>query len=355
MDGNDTMVPAQPQQPPVRSPESFPGPARPHGRAGAHGRAESLPTVSVVVPCKNDVHYLSGALESILSQDYPYLECIVVDGGSTDGTLEVLQRYGSRIRWLSEPDRGAFDAINRGWQLSIGEILAWLNADDLWEPGSVRTVVDFWRGRPDVDVVYGVAGVVDELGRTHRDLVPPTWDLEYALLHCDHVIPQPAAFVRRRILEQVGWLYPAWCHDHDLWLRLARAGGRFARLPERLAVARARPSDRGAQPEIVIPAKIALTRRFFADPGLPLTVRRLERRAISGACALALDYVRPNHPRDWLLAARFLVQSLAIDPGNTRVVAERLTRLLRRSIRSLVSFALKPPSERVARGGDSRA
>src|SRR5262249_686089 len=156
---------------------------------------------------------------------------------------------------------------NRGWQLSGGEILAWLNADDLWEPGAVRTVVACFERSPDVDVVYGIAGVVDERGHVHGDLVPRPSDLEYALRHCHHAISHPPSFMRRRILEQVGWLYPAWCHDHDLWLRVARAGGKFARLPVRLAMDRRRPDNVGAQPETVVPAKLALTQRFFADPG----------------------------------------------------------------------------------------
>src|SRR5262249_29850826 len=267
-----------------------------------------------------------------------------------DGTIDLLKGYGDRIRWLSEPDRGAFDAINRGWRLSHGEILAWLNADDLWEPGAVGTAVDFFERSPDVDVVYGTAGLVDERGRVQRDLVPRAWDLEYALCHCDHVIFQAASFIRRRILEQVGWLYPAWCHDHDLWLRIARAEGKFARLPVRLAMDRMRPNNWGAQPENLIPAKLALTQRFFADPGLPASIRRLERRAISGACVLAVDHVRLNRPRDWMLATRFFAQAIAADPGNVLSIGEGLARIVGRCIASLRSRSAKLRSRILWRG-----
>ncbi len=335
---------------PPRSPESqLPLWTAPRPE-NVNGRSELRLSVSVVVPCKNDARYLPSALESILSQDYPLLECIVVDGGSTDGTIELLKRYDGRIRWLSEPDRGAFDAINRGWRLSTGEILTWLNADDLWEPGAVRTAVDFFERAPDVDVVYGIAGLVDELGQVQVDLVPRTWDLEHALRTCHHVIFQPASFMRRRILEQVGWLYPAWCHDHDLWLRIARAGGTFARLPVRLAMDRVRPSNWGAQPENVVPAKLALTERFFADPELPPALKRLRRPAISGAYMLAVDYLRVAKPRDWLLAVRFLGRAIAVDPRNTRLVGERLARLFRRCIKSLLSRVFKVASKILARG-----
>jgi FkbM family methyltransferase len=346
------MVPTQAHQSPPLSPESrspLPTLTR-KGRENVNGRSVPRLAVSVVVPCKNDARHLSAALESILSQDYPLLECIVVDGGSADGTIDLLKRYGDRIRWLSEPDRGPFDSINRGWQLSNGEILTWLNADDLWEPGAVRTIVDYFERWPDIDVIYGIAGIVDDLGRAHGDLVPRAWDLEYALRHCQHVIAQPASFMRRRILEQVGWLYPAWCHDHDLWLRIARAGGKFARLPVRLAMARVRPNNWGAQLENVIPAKLALTQRFFADPGLPAPVRRLRRRAISGACALAVDYVQISKPRDWLLAVRFLVRAIAADPGNSPLIGVQLWRFLRRCIKSLLSRVSRLCSKVLVRG-----
>jgi glycosyltransferase involved in cell wall biosynthesis len=285
--------------------------------------------VSVVVPCKNEARYLPQALESILSQDYPNIECIVADGGSTDGTIDLLKRYGERICWMSEPDRGAFDAINRGLRQSKGEILAWLNADDLWETGAVRTVVEIFEDRPDVDVVYGSIGVVDELGRVLSELAPGTWDLEYALRHCLHLIFQPACFMRRRILEKVGWLYPAWCHDHDLWLRIARGGGTFLRLPTRLAMDRLRPDNLGHLAEVVVPAKINLTKRFFAEPGLPPNIQSLRERAISSAYVRAVDYLQISRPRQWLTAARLLVQALIADPRNIGSVLERGTRPFR--------------------------
>jgi len=111
-----------------------------------------------------------------------------------------------------------------------------------------------------------------------------------------------------------------------------------------------RPNNWGAQLEKVIPAKLALTQRFFADPGLPPTIRRLQRRAISGACALAVDYVQISKPRDWLLAARFLGQAIAVDPGNARLIGVQLTRLFRRCIKSLLSRVFKLRSKILARG-----
>lgn len=117
------------------------------------------PLVTVVVPCLNREHFLVPTIESVLQQDYPYIECIVVDGGSTDGTIDVLKRYEGQIRWVSEPDNSAADAINKGWQMSKGEILAWLNADDIWAvPSAVSQVVEYLQTHPGVDVVYGDCG-----------------------------------------------------------------------------------------------------------------------------------------------------------------------------------------------------
>ena len=201
------------------------------------------PLVSVVVPNRNRAELLSQAIDSILTQDYPNLECIVVDAASTDGSIDVLKSYGDRIRWISEPDRGAFDAINKGWSMSRGEILAWLNSDDLWCAGAVSTVVPYFQEEPDADVIYGDCGAIDNEGRLVDIFQARQWNLEEAVFYCDHLINQAATFIRRRILEEVDYLYPAWCHDHDLWLRIALAGGTFKSIPYRLADARVGPEN----------------------------------------------------------------------------------------------------------------
>ena len=164
------------------------------------------PLVSVVVPCRNDERFLPSVLASILSQDYDNIECIVCDGGSTDGTVALLRRYGDKISWVSEADHGSFDAINRGWRMAKGDILAWLNADDQWTPQAVTAAVAFFAAHASVDVVYGTCGVIDEVGRIHGDMVPKEWQLSEAVLNCDHIIFQAASFMRRRIIEEVDYL-----------------------------------------------------------------------------------------------------------------------------------------------------
>jgi len=250
-----------------------------------------LPLVSVVIPCLNRAHFLVPTIESVLQQDYPYIECIVIDGGSADGTLDILRRYDRRIKWVSTPDKGPPDAINKGWQMSSGEVLAWLNADDVWAPGAATKAVAYLQGHSKVDVIYGDCGIIDQDGKHIKTVCVRDWDIEYAIEYCDHIIYQAASFMRREILKSVGWLYPNLCHDHELWLRISLAGGNLQHTPVVLAYARDHVGNLGFRSDIVIPLKLDLTKKFFANPGLPPHLRRLRDRAISNTYLRGVDYV----------------------------------------------------------------
>jgi glycosyltransferase involved in cell wall biosynthesis len=180
------------------------------------------PLVSVVTPCLNAERYLEQTIQSVLAQDYPRIEYIVMDGGSTDGTLDLLRRYENRLRWVSQKDRGTPDAINRGFDLSRGEIFAYLNADDVYLPGAVSTAVRAFRGDPEPAVVYGGAWWIDETG--NRIAPYPVRDFDPALLARECFICQPAAFIRRDAFESVGRMDPELnlTFDYELWMRLAR-------------------------------------------------------------------------------------------------------------------------------------
>lgn len=291
--------------------------AQPEHHATSAPASTATPRVTVVVPTRNRAPYLRRTIDSILSQDYPNVEVIVVDGDSDDGSQDILASYGEQIRYISEPDRGPFDAINKGWFMGSGEILAWLNADDVYEPHAIRRAVAFLEANPDVAVVYGACGLTDEDGRTRFVMPAPNWDLEVALRYCNHILYQAATFMRREQVEAVGWLYPAWTHDHELWLRIAINGGKIRGIPFQLASARVdQPDTYEGLPSRYGPAKVELTRRIFALETLPPPLRRMRRRAMSNSYARGLDYFHARYPHHWWWALKCFVLAVVTDPAN---------------------------------------
>jgi glycosyltransferase involved in cell wall biosynthesis len=206
-----------------------------------------LPLVSIITPSFNQGEFLEATICSVLDQDYPNIEYIVMDGGSTDDSVAILQRYTERItHWESQPDRGQAHAVNKGLQLARGSILGWLNSDDLLLPGTVSLVVKTFRDTPEIDVVYGRLERIDEEGRLVPTPILPKdrndFSKERVLGEC--LVNQPGAFWQREIMEKAGFLDERlkYTLDYEYWIRLALAGTRFVRLPE--VVARFRLSAR---------------------------------------------------------------------------------------------------------------
>lgn len=276
----------------------------------------SQPLVSVVIPCLNRKHYLVPTIESILQQDYPHIECIVVDGGSTDGTIDVLKNYEGRIRWVSEPDNSAADAINKGWQMGTGEVLAWLNADDLWEvPNAISQIVAYLQTHPDVDMVYGDCGAIDAQGNLIGMSYLHEWDLEYAIEYCDHCIPQPATFIRRSIIEKVGWLDTTLLFmDRDLWCRIGLVG-KIEHIPVVLAFARQGPSYWDSNVHVAAENCVRITRKFFNLPNIPNSIRSRKRRAISNSYQRGIKYAFVKE-RHWRIIFGYSIRAALADPTN---------------------------------------
>jgi len=238
-------------------------------RASVPTSAESIPAVlvSVVTPVRNGERFISETIESVLSQGYPHLEYVVVDGGSTDQTLEILDRYRDRITLVRGPDGGQADALNRGFAMARGEILGWLNADDLYAPGAIEAAVGAFAGRPTVGVVYGQADHIDDEGRLLDAY--PVEPFDPAILARRCFICQPAAFVRRSALAVAGGLDPQlhYALDYDLWIRLSRSS-RFVKIDRLLAHSRMHASNKtlGFRREAYEETMDVLRRRFGYVP-----------------------------------------------------------------------------------------
>ncbi|MFH1447192.1 MAG: glycosyltransferase family 2 protein [Chloroflexota bacterium] len=181
----------------------------------------SQPLVSIITPSFNQAAYLEQTICSVLEQDYPRIEYLVIDGGSTDGSLEIIQKYAHNLAgWVSEADRGQADAINKGFQRVSGEIVAWLNSDDLYHPGAASAAVAAFKRNPQAGLVFSDVDSIDETGKTFNRMHYSDWGLEDLMIF--RIIGQAGVFMRRSKLEQAGMLDTDYHFllDHHLWLRI---------------------------------------------------------------------------------------------------------------------------------------
>lgn len=198
------------------------------------------PTVTVVTPSLNQGQFIAETLASVLDQGYPALEYIVQDGGSSDQTRSILEHHQRRLTaWRSEPDAGQAQAINRGFAGTRGQIMAWLNADDLLLPGALSHVAAYFERHPEVEVVYGQRVILDAQGQEIGRWILPRHDSR--VLQWADFIPQETLFWRRSLWERVGGAVDErfdFAMDWDLLLRFQAAGARFACLPRFLGAFR---------------------------------------------------------------------------------------------------------------------
>ena len=227
------------------------------------------PRISIITPSYGQGAFIEETIRSVLAQDYPDFEHIVVDGGSRDQTLDILRKF-PHLRWVSERDRGQADAINKGLRMATGEILAYLNSDDLYRPGAFRAVADFFAAHPEARIVAGGCDVIDERSRITGHLRARYGRLEDLIRYWGWdrwvCIPQPAVFWRRALTEEAG-PFDASLHmtlDYDMWLRAA-ARTPIHTLPETLAAFRlAAGSKTTSRTHEMYLEEFAVSRRYWS-------------------------------------------------------------------------------------------
>lgn len=187
--------------------------------------ADTMTLVSIITPSYNQAKYLEQTMLSVLNQDHPHIEYIVVDGASTDGSVEIIKKYAGKLaHWESAKDKGQAEAINKGFARATGEIVAWLNSDDYYLPGAVRAAVKVFEENPEVVLVYANMLAVDENGQTFNTLTYKQLTLEDLL--CFQIIGQPSVFMRRSALQKTSGLDLTFHFllDHLLWIKIAKQG-----------------------------------------------------------------------------------------------------------------------------------
>jgi len=240
--------------------------------------------VSIITPSYNQAPFLEQTIQSVLEQDYPHIEYIVVDGGSTDNSAEIIKTYADRLAyWISERDSGQSEAINKGFARANGEIVAWLNSDDYYMRNTISVVVRCFEQNPDAVMLYGDMLAVDEEGQTINVLKYKQLSLEDLL--CFQIVGQPSVFFRRSALHKTGLLDPSFHFmlDHHLWIRLAEQG-RILHIPQVWSAARYHPQakNRARAAEFGREAFRVLD-WAKKQPGLAESVARVKRRALASA------------------------------------------------------------------------
>ncbi len=274
------------------------------------------PRISIVTPSYNQGPFIEETIRSVLLQGYPNLEYWVIDGGSTDNTVEIVEKYAPWLAgWISERDRGQTDALNKGWARCTGEWLAWLNSDDLYTPGALAALAEFAAQNPQVDVAYGTCDLIDEQSRFIARAVPPAWDFGQEL--SENFISQPSTFMRRAVVEALGGVNEArhFAFDYELWLRAALHGFRFAPVPgPPLAAFRLwEVSKTESSAEKFVEESLDILEEVFANPRLPAELREIRPRALSGAWrAAAFGCYRAGRME---AARRCLREMAALDPS----------------------------------------
>jgi len=273
------------------------------------------PKISIVTPSYNQGRFIEETIRSVLLQGYPNLEYIVIDGGSTDNSAEIIKKYEKWLAyWISEPDRGQSHAINKGFEKATGLIYTWLNSDDTYMSSGIETAVKFLLEHPDVSMVYGDCNIINESSEVVDKIIGHQFDLKNTLIHVRHGIPQPTVFLRREVLGKVGPLDTNlhMAMDLDLWIRISLSF-KMRYIPELLANFRRCAGTKTVsfgykfeQDHLYILDKI------FSNQSLPIEMRALKRRAYSWAY-LRIGLVQRSL-KQRAQAIKYMMKSLRLHP-----------------------------------------
>jgi len=271
------------------------------------------PLVSIITPSFNKAPYIEETIQSVCNQTYTPIEHIVIDGGSTDGTLSILEKYPGTLIWKSEPDQGQSDAINKGWRMAHGDIIAFLNADDTYLPDAVQIAVDHFLHHPETGMIYGDGILTDENGRFLANFTAGEFNLEN-LIYCRDNILQPAVFLRKSVFESIGEL-DVNLHlamDLDYWIRI---GLRYpvAYIPQPLAVAKIyEDAKSSAQMHQYVVEYEQILKKAFGLPDLPFEIRIMEKKAYNFVYVKGgLDYLHVLMLKEGI---RFLLKAFRMNP-----------------------------------------
>jgi glycosyltransferase involved in cell wall biosynthesis len=222
--------------------------------------------ISIITPTFNRGDFIEKTILSIKNQDYPLIEHIVVDGLSTDNTKDILKKYEGtyNLRWISEKDKGCADAMNKGFAMAKGDIICWLDSDDVYLPGTIKRVIEVFEQRPDITAVFGNVVIADENDKIINYERKATFDFETLIYNGMSMSPQ-TTFWRKALHDNVGELDISFsrCADHDFFIRLAKAGAKFYHINKYLAAYRVHSNQLTGDVGILRKEQLEIARKYW--------------------------------------------------------------------------------------------